>query len=277
MRECIYCGRSLEKGEVCMCAMSVAKRKSKGQEDPKAKKEDIRAEKKAKKARERQAKREQREQFKKYQKERVNFDTKGIFSEFWRLLVSFVKSPVETVMNPGEMRKGVIILFAIIEGMIGGLSVYSITSGAGRGAFKFLGNIMGFGGVSGYGILKGWLLSAFSGAVTGVVMFFVYSGIFYIINRWIFKQFTPYWEFVKRFAFVAIPTSLIGILCVFLGLFSQITFLILMISGLVGAVLITYELLRSVWYSKSASVIIYTMMAGIFVFLTVLINLIRFA
>ena len=27
MRECIYCGRQLEKGEVCTCAMSVAKRR----------------------------------------------------------------------------------------------------------------------------------------------------------------------------------------------------------------------------------------------------------
>ena len=29
MRECIYCGRSLEKGEQCTCAVSVAKRMAK--------------------------------------------------------------------------------------------------------------------------------------------------------------------------------------------------------------------------------------------------------
>lgn len=29
MRECIYCGKNLEKGEKCNCAMSVAKRAEK--------------------------------------------------------------------------------------------------------------------------------------------------------------------------------------------------------------------------------------------------------
>ena len=33
MRECIYCGRQLEKGEQCTCAMSVAKRREREEKE----------------------------------------------------------------------------------------------------------------------------------------------------------------------------------------------------------------------------------------------------
>lgn len=271
MRECIYCGRKLEKGELCTCVVSEAKRKAKyGAQNA----ESANDGKKNKKKREKK----QKTSFERTSHRRnINFNGNGFLREFWRLLKSFIKSPVETVMNPGEMSRAVIFMFVLIEGIISGISIYTLITGNLRGPLSFLGNLMGLRGISGYNAIKGWILSALSGAVSGLFVYFVYSGIFYVVNRWIFRQFTPYWDFVKRFAFAFLPFSVVGAMGAVLGLFSQSTFFVLLICAVVGTLIITYEILRSVWYSKSESKIIYTMMACIFVFLTILIHFINFA
>ncbi len=277
MRECIYCGRQLNAGEKCSCAMSEARRRQKSEEprveeNPKEKK---RAEKEARKQEAKERRRRDREARRNAWK--PNGGIKDAFIELKRLTVAFIKSPVDTVMNPGEMSKAVIFLFIILEGIIGGMCVFAITTGAVRGPIGTLGAMMGFGGMDGFNLVRGWVMSAISGAISGAVIFFVYSGVFYLVNRFIFKQFTPYWEFVKRFVFAPIPLTVIGTVGVLLGLFSYSTFLILLISGLTGVILITYEILKSVWYSKSPTKTIYTMMLCIFVIITVLVSLLRFA
>ncbi|MGN0162440.1 MAG: hypothetical protein ACI4EA_02510 [Candidatus Ornithomonoglobus sp.] len=288
MRECIYCGRQLEKGEMCTCAMSVAKRKEKEARaaaekaaEPKTKKEEkaeAREKQKQEKEREKEAKRNERQrraEEKRANRSAYNGYKKNTFANVWRLFKDFVKSPVETVLNPGDMTKAEILLFVIIEGIIGGLCVYSVVTGASRGPLRLLGNLLGFKGVAGYGVLLGWLISALSGAIGGVLAFFIYSGVFYLVSKWIFKMFTPYWEFVKRFAFVAIPTALIGAVGVILGFFSQTTFAVLLLCGVVGTIVLTYEILRSMWYSKSPAKTLYTMMLCIFIFLLIVLYIVR--
>ena len=58
MRECIYCGRSLEKGEKCTCALSEAHRRAKesGGDENTSKSDE-----KAKKDAQKQAKKEQKQ------------------------------------------------------------------------------------------------------------------------------------------------------------------------------------------------------------------------
>ncbi len=277
MRECIYCGRQLETDEKCTCAMSEARRRAKGGEQKvnENRRDKERAEKEAKKQRVKEQRNQKREARRNAWKPKGGFA--DAFMELKRLTVSFIKSPVETVMNPGEMSKAVIFLFIILEGIIGGMCVFAITTGAVRGPIGTLGAMMGFGGMNGYELVRGWIMSAISGALSGMLIFFVYSGVFYLVNKFVFKQFTPYWEFVKRFVFAPIPLTIIGTVGVLLGLFSYNTFLILLISGLSGVVLITYEILKSVWYSKSTTKVIYTMMLCIFVIVTVLMGLLRFA
>lgn len=292
MRECIYCGRQLEKGEQCTCAMSVAKRREREQakqtEQPGSRKE-ARAEEKNRrkqergdaKRREREARSREREARRSTRRAAYNYSrayrsrTKTAFGDVWQLFRSFLRSPIETVMNPGMMSVPVIMIFVVIEGIISGLSIFSIISGASRGPLRLLGSLMGFRGVQGYDMLLGWLSSAFSGAVGGIAVFFIGSGIFYLINRWIFKQFTPYWEFSKRFALVGIPYTVIGAVGVLLGFFSQTTFAVLMIVGIVGTVVLLYEILRSAWYSRSAAKVMYMMLLGVFVFLMIALYIVR--
>ena len=269
MRECIYCGKTLEKGEQCTCPMSVAKRQAKETGAKEQKKEKVKKEK-PKKEKKQRVKRERAYKFS------AN-DTKGSFINVWRLFVSFLKSPIETIMNPGEMSWITILIFVAFEGLIGGLCVYSALTGAMRGPISILGNAMGFGGMHGYNIIKGWLLAGLSGILSGIVMFFLYSGIFFAVNRWIMRQFSPYREFIKRFAFVALPVSILGIVSVVLGFFSQITFLLLMITGLVGSVIITYEIVKSVWYMKKPATVMYAMLGCIFVFMIIALNFMKIA
>lgn len=283
MRECIYCGRQLEKGEVCTCAMSAAKRREReeaAQNTQADKTTDKAREREQKKQAKREAKRERQAQKRAKHNSYSGFgkaQSINAIANAWRLFKDFIKSPVETVMNPGDMGKAEIFILVIIEGIIGGLCAFSIVTGASRGPFSFLGNILGFKGISGYSVLLGWLLSALSGSVSGIIIFFIYSGVFYLVNRWIFKQFTPYWDFVKRFAFVAIPISVVGIIGIVLGMFSQQTFMLLLLCGAVGTVVLTYELLRSVWYSKSAAKTMYIMVLCIFIFLLIIVNITRFS
>lgn len=277
MRECIYCGRQLEKGEQCMCAMSVAKRRERENNEGTQKentKEKAREQKKQEKAKQKEEKRAKRAAAFSQAKSGVS---KNAFVNVWRLFVSFVRSPLDTVMNPGIINKAEIFIFIIIEGIINGLCAYSVVTGAGRGPFKMLGNLMGLRGAAGYKVIMGWLGSALSGAIGGILIFLLFCGIFYFINKFIFKQFTSFWDFARRFVFAPIPSTVIGAIGVVLGMFSRTTFIVLIISGLCGSVALIYEILRSVWYSKSASRTLYTMMAGIFVFLLITMYFVRIA
>lgn len=269
MRECIYCGKSLEKGEQCNCAMSVAKRMQK--EADNAKDENVKEPKKKKEKKER-IKRERPLRYKK-----TNAEAKNAFLRAWQLFISFIKSPVDTVMNPGEMSWAVILILVAAEGIVAGLCAFSVITGAVRGPISFLGNAMGFKGLAGYEVIKGWVLAAISGALSGTAIFFLYSGIFFAVNKWIIRQFSPYSEFVKRFAFVAMPTSVLGVLSVVLGLFSQTTFVLLLICGLIGSIIITYEILRSAWYMKTPNKTMYIMMICIFIFLLIALKFINIA
>lgn len=290
MRECIYCGRQLEKGEVCNCAMSVAKRREKEQSkqaegQKNGTKNEERSREKKEKERDKQKRRNEKEQAREakraarqarqYSTNSYKAQAKTSLGDVWCIFKEFLRSPIETVINPGNMSVSVIMIFVIIEGMIGGLCAFSVVSGASRGPVRLLGNLMGFSGMQGYNTVLGWIASACSGAVAGIVVFFIATGIFYFINKWVFKEFTPYWDFSRRFSLVAIPFTIIGAVGVLLGFFSQTTFAVLMIVGLVGTVVLTYEILRSAWYSKSAAKVMYAMLVGIFLFLMISLYIVR--
>lgn len=292
MRECIYCGRQLEKGEQCQCASSVAKRREREAREaeeraaqPKSAKEkraEARDAKKRENDRKKEEKRNERERAKRARAAQwnnaynsYNGIRKNAFSNVWRQIKSFLKSPVETIMNPGDMTMAEILILVVIEGIISGWCVYSVVTGVSRGPLRLLGNLLGFRGVQGYNMVLGWGTSALSGAIGGVVSFFLYSAAFYAVSRWILKNRIPFIEFEKRFSFVAIPVTIIGAVGVILGFFSQTTFAVLLLCGLAGTVILTYEVLRSMWYSASPAKTMYSMLLGMFLFLTVALYIVR--
>ena len=266
MRECIYCGRSLEKGEQCTCAVSIAKRMAK--EDGVPPKEETKKER-AKKERVKKEKVKRP----KVKREKVKTEAKNSFARAWQLFLAFMKSPVDTVMNPGEMSWATIIILTGAEGLILGLCASVLSAGK----LNFIPQMTGSQNIIGYNLLINWTVAGISGIISGIALFFLYASIFFLVNRFVIRQFMPYKEFIKRFAFVAIPITVLSAISAVFGFFSITTFVILAITGLVGSVIITYEILGSLWYSKTPARIIYTMLLCEFVFLLILMNFIKFA
>mgnify|MGYP000500209081 FL=1 len=113
-----------------------------------------------------------------------------------------------------------------------------------------------------------------SGAISGVILFFLYSGIFWLINRFVMRLKTAYWEFSIRLASTWIPFTVICAIGVILSMLSPVTLMILILCGAVSVAVLTYEALHTEWISKSPSQVLYAMMLGYFVFFTVVCYLI---
>lgn len=285
MRECIYCGKTLEKGEQCSCAMSVRKRQEKqaSQKETSSKtkdeeKQEQKARKKAEKAHKKEERKRQREE--RAAKSRAayqNYSARGnnIFGNLWQNIKAFFKSPIETLMNPLGMGKSEIFLLAALEGFISSWCIFSAISGATRGVLSLLGRMIGFRGMAGYSFLHRGMMYSLSGAVGGVLLFLICSAVFYAIGKWIFRVFATFWDYAKRLVFAMLPMTIISGIGFLLGIFSPMSFISLILCGLIGNVILTYEVLKTMWSSKSASRVLYALMLGTFIILTIVMYIVR--
>lgn len=284
MRSCIYCGRELEKGEVCNCPQSAARRNAKNNNTSSAesgseKKESnsynpnynqntyttgyTQKESKAKRAWERHK-----------MKRSVSNDGRTMSSNVFAILKQFFKSPVETVINPPHIGKAVVILLTAIQGALIWLSMFFILTNVRRGPFAMLAGLISFDG-RGYRNILQMLLTALSGAISGVLIYFIYSGVFYGINRLIFRFNTRFWDFSQRFALTGIPLALVGVVGALFSTFSSTTLVILMLCGAASWAVLTYEGLKTEWVTKSSGKTVYAMMLGFFVIFSVICYMVR--
>lgn len=288
MRSCIYCGRELEKGEVCMCPQSAARRARMAQEN--SAESGSQSDKKANTAGSERSERTtyktgytkpqskfkrawNRHKMRRENRKRVNAD--GFFRELISFVKSFIKSPVDKIINPPDIGKAAMLTIAAVQGAVMWLSLYFVYTGVNRSIFSILGSVIGFGGMEGYSVIASMLICILLGAVSGIVLFFLYTGIFYCINRFILKNKSRYWDFSTRLSLTGIPLTVLGIFGVLFSFFSLTTLAILLLCGLVSLVVLTYEALRTEWINKSPGTVMYSMMVGFFVFLTVICYLIR--
>lgn len=294
LRSCIYCGRELEKDKVCDCSQSVMHRKKKEQssENTKAKSNSGKENTKKNYSNPYKTETSYRTGYagsegrfdrirSKYRAKRAArkssarpVNTKNFFSSLWRYIIDFVKSPVDKIANPGHLSKATILAIAAIQGAVLWLCMFFIIRGGSVGAFEFLGSMMSFGGAEGYSLIVQMLLSLLSGAISGIVLFFLYSGIFYLINRFIMRLKTAYWEFSIRLASTWIPFTVICAIGILLSMLSPVTLMIMLLCGGISVAVLTYEALRTEWITQSPGKVMYSMMLGYFVFFTVVCYLI---
>ena len=190
------------------------------------------------------------------------------------ILVRFIKSPIDTISNPPHLGKAAIMTIAALQGVVLWLCMFFILRGGGVGPLKILTSLMNFNGGAGYSLVLQIILCMVSGAISGVILFFLYSGIFWLINRFVMRLKTAYWEFSIRLASTWIPFTAICAIGVILSMLSPVTLMILILCGAVSVAVLTYEALRTEWISKSPSQVLYAMMLGYFVFFTVVCYLI---
>ena len=293
MRSCIYCGRDLEKDEVCNCPQSVARRAAKNNESSKNAAEDKKQNTQQQNYQnpyktETSYKTGYAGKESKYERARTKFHTKraarksnakqvnpkGFFKGLWRYVVDFIKSTVDSITNPGHLGKGAILTIAAVMGAVLWLCMFFIMRGGAVGPIKLLASAMSCNGSAGYKLIGMILMAAVSGAISGIVMFFLYSGIFYLINRFIMRLQTDYWEFCVRLVSAWIPFTVICVIGTLLSFLAPITLAILLLCGAATVAVLTYEALRTEWISRSPGKVMYAMMLGYFVFFSIVCHLI---
>lgn len=281
MRSCIYCGRELEKGEVCHCPQSTArrmKRESEKAADAGSGARTSAEERTSYKTgytghQSRFERAKERRRAKKADKKSKNAD--GFFKTLLDFVMVFIKSPVDKIINPPSISKAVMLVIAAAEGAVAWLGMFFLCTGMNRSIFGILGQILGFNGLEGYSALARMLLCALIGALSGIVLFFMYTGVFWLINRFIMKSKTEYWDFSTRLSLIGIPFTVFGAIGAAFSILSLRTLLILLVCGLISSLVLMYEALRTEWVNRSSSAVMYAMTGGLFILFSVILNLVR--
>lgn len=283
MRSCIYCGRDLKDGEACECPTAQAKRNAKkasaDNTDDKRKTSDkqyntsyqtgyVRKDGPFKKLKDKIHARANASK-------RCGTPRGHFWGDLWRFVKRFIFAPIETIQNPGHISLGMSVVIAMLSGAIINLCLYFIRTGAVRSPFGIVLSLITINPINSYSNLLYICLSLISGAVSGILIFYIYAGIFMLINRCIFRQLTPFRSFAPRFSLTAIPIALASIIGILFGTLSSTTLAILIICGLIGAIVLTYEALRTEWISYSSGRVMYSMMLGMFVFTSIICYIIR--
>lgn len=290
MRSCIYCGRDLKDGEVCNCPGAQARRNAKETSGSKSEQKNARENT--------HSQTKQNQQYNSYQTgyvrndgpfkrakdkfyARANANRNGAVShghfwgDLWRFIKRFVAAPIETIQNPGYISIGTAFVISMITGAIINLCLYFLMTGAVRTPFGIMLSLITINPVKSYSNLLYICLSMISGAVSGILIFCIYSGIFMIINRLIFRQNTSFRDFAPRLSLTTIPLALASIIGILFGTLSSTTLAILVICGIIGMVILTYEALRTEWISFSTGRTMYSMMLGMFIFTAIICYIIR--
>ena len=286
MRSCIYCGRELEKGEICSCPQSAAFRAAKTNQAQDSQsysqtgssyregesRTSYHTGYTAKEGRIKHAWNRGKAKWHAAKSERSGKDfAKGFGNVIWES----VKAPVTAIENARAMNTASILVLAALQGAAMWLCMYFITTNVRRGPLAMLASLMAINGMEGYHNIAHMLMVVVSGALSGIILFFLYTGIFFLINRFLFKNNSKYWDFSQRLVLAGIPFIIVGVFGIFFSMISSTTLLILLLCGWVGWVTLTYEALKAEWYSKTPDKVAYAMLLGLFVFFTIVCYLIR--
>ncbi len=274
MRSCIYCGKELEKDEQCMCPTSVAKRMSNSSGTNNNSKKSTysygadntyhtgytKRENPLKRAWNNYMQR------KRAARSKSNTVKKPLKRNFIFDVISFIKSPVTTIYNPGEMSVFLVILISAISGIFTGLGLYTllvkIISGA---ALIRTGSLNINMVVSGISSIFGATLIVVFGAVSGIVLFLICTASMYIISRGIFKCHMRFWEFASKLVLCPLSVAISSILAIVFGMFSVSVFSIIILCGIITSFVLTYEALRSIWNTKTTNQVLYGMLLSILI------------
>lgn len=290
MRSCIYCGRELAAGERCDCAQAMAHRQAKdAAQAAQADKADTQTKTKTKTKKgfnftgkhesayrtgytrkESPFTRSKERSWAKREAKRNSKDTNGFWTRLWQAFKGGITAPVDSVMNPRGMGWPIMTSVWAIQGAIITLCLFFVMTNTKRGVFSLMASMLALNGMAGYKTLGIMVMYMISGALAGVLLFFLYTGVFFLINRFIFRARTPYIGFCQRLAQTSIPFALLALLGIVFSMLSTSTLAILMITGAISWVILTYEALRTEWIGYRNGRVLYAVMLGFFVISSVL-------
>lgn len=277
----MYCGRELKKGEKCTCPQSVT-RHGGGANDTSSngrKKTDYNTQNTQRTQNRQTSYRtgyagtgSQHERAKnRYRAKRAARRGMGR-GGIRQYIVSSIITPVESVTNPVNPGMAVMLLIAAVMGALLCFDVYFALVGSGSRPYWYIMASMGLD--DGYSLISGVGVAVLAGAIMGVVMFFLYTGIFYFINRFVMRLHTAYRDFCVRLVTAWIPFAFICLVGVLFCLLSTITLTALILCGAVISSALTYVALKTEWYSVPPSKALFSMLLGYFLFLSIMLRLI---
>lgn len=289
MRSCAYCGRDLQDGEQCNCPGAVARRENKknntnsyankNHNDNRTSYHTGYTQKENPLKRAWKKNRMKAAARRNAYKSKNNYTNtpmdQGFWKNLWKFIAKFVVSPIETIANPGYINKGTVLVLAGIQGAIINLCIYFLRTGAVRSPFGIALSLITFNPMRSYSNLMYIGLAILSGIISGILIFFIYSGIFYFLNRFIMRQRTLFWDFSQRLVLTPIPFTAISVLGILFGMISSTTLAIMVLIGLVSMIILTYEALKTEWISFSNSRVFYMTILGLFIFTSIICYIIR--
>lgn len=275
MRTCMYCGKELKKDEICNCSGASAHRARK-QED-----EDKKRDSKNPYRTETSYKTGYAGTDSKFERARTRYKAKKAASRnipdkegFWRYIKSALKSPADTVASPPHTGKIPMLIIAAVMGAALWLCVFFILRGESVRLTRLISGVMGFGGGEGLKLAVTVPVVAVIGALGGIILFFVYMVIFWLINRFVMRLHTPFWEFSTRLVTAWIPFTVICIFGAVVSILSPVTIAVLLVCGGIVTAALTYDALKTEWISQPAGKVLYAMLLGYFILFTFISHLI---
>lgn len=264
MRSCIYCGKTLEKNEKCTCPQSVKSREAKNTAKNKTKSNTTdnvyttgytKQEKKHFKMR--------------FKRKKAN--TARVSDSIISLLRKFFRNPVAYIANPSYLTPLQVTLLIVMQSFIIAVSVI-------LAMFQVIQKIF----VSLTGGIAGLLLHehnitdfiALTGIATiiSIIGIFMFIGTFYLINRFIIKRKTSFFDFAQRLVLSALMFTVLSAFGIVVGIFSVYASCIFNILGAFSFLFLAYEALKNEWSFLDSSKILYLTLAGLFIIALILLN-----
>lgn len=267
MRSCIYCGRDLGKDEKCMCARAVAARQAKESNSEKnyesGQDSTYRT---GYTGTDKKKFRFKKLHFKKPKFKKPDFkSTANIVSGFTK---RFMYDPINGVSNPDRINSGQVFLVLILTALFLSLCGFFVSS-------RLLSGLMYEAGLSIKYNLRTLLVYTGIGTVVMTVIELVFVSVLYFINRFVLKYKTKFSLFIIRPVAALIPVTVFSLLGALISFFSVYATVMLVFTGSIMNIILTYEGMRSEWSSIPATRTMYLTAFAYFLFFVVVFNIIR--
>lgn len=274
MRSCVYCGRTLEKGEKCNCPQSVRAREAKNQSYNYTKSEE-QSQSFNDTYETGYTRKEKKKHFEKIKRAwRQRKRDRRTSSGFKNLILSFLKNPVSRIATPSYLSPLQIVLMVLATGMVLAGGGYFLASFLGT-VINVLSQSVAVPVISEYSF-TGFLFTAIFGGLALVLSVFVVFFVFWCIDRFILKRTTPFFGFSIRLSYATIPVLIFGIIGIVVGFFSVYALLMFYIAGLVMWIILTYEALSYEWNFVDKSKVFYFVSLGLIFAIIIGFNILRF-
>lgn len=259
MRSCMYCGKTLEKNEKCMCPQSVKARKTK-----KASKKEKNYSNSDNVYTTGYTKREKKKF--KWQKNRRNYN------DMVSAVKSFIRDPVNDMVSPMRLSPVQSMLLILIESFVIAISFMLSTFRTIEKVFDaFSDGIAGFV-ISEHNIADFLVLTGL-GTLIVIIGIFIFIGVFWLIDRLIIKRKTSFFDFAQRLIYAILFSAVFSVIGIVVGVFTVYASLIFNCLGTVAWLILTYKALSCEWNFLGASRVLYMMLAGAFILLLIMLNL----